>query len=792
MRISANRRLTTILIFFLLEGLITLGWFNRSSILPDLALSIIVFASSVWIIKHQNSVKNRIGVTPLFLLLSAYTLYRFVSIFFAPLPLHAMEAAAPDLFQLILFGVLLVTFREYWKQDELTVSVLIMAGIFTSVNLLILGIRFLQIVQSPGAPLLSTFLAYRLPGGFLLHPNFEAAFLNLVVPFALIRWHQSINRRKRTLWSILILSFLVVEYFCSSRGAWLSLLLSGSVTISMLWLARFEQLGTGINQLRKLITPARIFSALLLIALAAFGFNRLLSFEVEQRAHLPISTARTAIWSIGLDVIRESPWLGSGPGSFHYLSAWFSNIPPGFFLSHAHNVWIQIVAESGIPGLLLALSLAWFIILSIARSWNTRDYGQRIAVVPIAGAMAGLFLHNLVDFTFDVPLISFLFICFLVILDRNVAVQRKLNIKTTAFCVLLMAGSILFLVLAWWNHRGSGLMAEGVAAAKAGSWTKAADLICGAEESSPGYTFYEFQCGLALATLANQTEDVPLLEQAKAMYQHNLRVDPYWPIHRANLAALEFSTGENALAIHELDLASQQATHNVIFRINLGWMYERSGEMHLAANSYEQALLLDPWLVRSSFMRNSAIRRSVTDSFDLSEIGAEDPYKALTGWMFLDNGDYKDAESLFHENIEANPTDAISRAGMALALFYQEGLSEQVTQQIELANFYAEGSYLVQDTAGALALHNGDFAQARAAFLGVYDALSNRNDSVNFYASTYPRPFLPSDAVPQLLSLPVSDGIYQHLLWLADDLEQSDRRDMAVKIRDWIEVQRGA
>ena len=668
MQISINRRMISVFIFILLEGLITLGWFNRSTILPYFSLGLILLVSSLWIIKNRRNLQDQVGIGPFLILLSFYTLYRFISIGFAPLPLHGLEVAAPDLFLLLIFNGLLITFPRYWKQEQLATSIFVMASIFTLVNFLFLGIRFVQIENTPGIPLLSTFLAYRLPGGLLGHPNFEAAFINLVIPFALVCWYQSNNRRNRAMWSIIMLILLVIEYFCSSRGAWLSLLISGSMTISLLWLSRFEKIGIGIKALRKFITPARVCTALLLLAVAAVGFNRLLSFEVEQRAHAPISTARTKIWNIGLDVVRESPWLGSGPGSFHYLSAWFSNIPPGFFLSHAHNVWIQITAESGIPGLLLALAIAVFILLSIVRGWNTREYDQRLAIVPIAGAITGLFFHNLVDFTFDVPLVSFLFICFLVILDRNVTVGRRLQIQVSIFGILLLAGSIFYLVLAGWNYRGSELMQEGVAAAKSGSWTQAATFLCEAGEKAPGYTFYGFQCGLALATLAEHEGNSDFLNAAMEHYRQSLENDPYWPVHWANLAALEFSMGEEERAIDNLSNASQQATRNVILLINLGWMHEQSGKPQLAVETYEKALVLDPWLIRSSFMKKSGIRRALFDPSDGSELVYLAASQALSGWISLDREEYGQAQMLFTQNLQADPLDALSHAGMALTL----------------------------------------------------------------------------------------------------------------------------
>jgi O-antigen ligase/tetratricopeptide (TPR) repeat protein len=790
MKISANRKTIRVLTFILLEGLITLGWFNRSSLLPYLTLGAFLLLSSILILAQRSSLPGQIGISPLLILLSVYTLYRVLSITFAPLPLHGLEVISRDIFLLILFGVLLVSYSRYWGMGEFESSILILAGIFTTVNLIIIGLKFIQILNVSGLPLLPTLLAYRLPGGFLIHPNFEAGFLNLVIPFALVQGYRSGNQRTKTLLTALIFSFLVVEYFCSSRGAWISLLGSGFVTVSLVWLSRFENIGSGIRAFLKLVTPRRIAAAVIVLAIATFCFSQLLAFEVAQRSHSPIATARTGIWKIGLNVVSESPILGSGPGSFHYLSAWFSNIPPGFFLSHAHNVWIQILAESGVPGLLLALGMAAFILRSMIRIWNSKDGGMRMTLIPIAGALTGLVIHNLVDFTFDVPLISFLFICFLVILDRTEPRERSTKLSLATFGFLLLVGSSLYLLLAWWNHRGANLMSEGVAAAREDDWTIAASRICEAEQNAPGYTFYGFQCGLALATAAERNDDAGLLAPAIEVYRYSLLADPYWPVHRANLAALEFKTGETTRAINDLAAASQQAMRNITLLVNLGWMYEQTGQSQLAENTYLQALDLDPWLIRSSYMQNSALRRVLSQSMQsaISEDPALQP--ALFGWLHLDQGEYGQAALVFEHNLELDPADEFSHAGMALALALQDGPSERADQHLDLAAFYSRGSYLLQDAAGLVALIRGEHAKARDYFLTVFEMLRDRNESVNFYANMYPRAFLPGDSVPQLISAPVPGEVFQHLLWLAGELERSGDNEQAAGIRDWVALQR--
>jgi putative inorganic carbon (HCO3(-)) transporter len=121
---------------------------------------------------------------------------------------------------------------------------------------------------------------------------------------------------------------------------------------------------------------------------------------------------RLELWRSSLALIREHPWFGVGPGNFQaayrtrYVlpSAWQE-----FNLEHPHNVYLDHWIRLGLLGLLagLAVQVAFWRTLS-RRSFASPDrpvvgeWGGGLTLA-LAGSMAALLAHGLVDNTLFFP-----------------------------------------------------------------------------------------------------------------------------------------------------------------------------------------------------------------------------------------------------------------------------------------------------------------------------------------------------------------------------------------------------
>lgn len=185
-----------------------------------------------------------------------------------------------------------------------------------------------------------------------------------------------------------------------SRGAWINFALGMGVVT----LLAPQKLFTGV----KLVVGAVVaFWSALQIGLVPAAFaDRLFGFvaqfsDAENLALTPSTFSlleRLAHWQAGLDMAADSLWLGQGFGNYEVVYEDFQDNPMwSEALGHAHNYYINIMAEMGMFGLLAYLfmwgSVFWVTIRVIRRSAPL----ERGVAIGMLGAWVGLAIHHMLD-----------------------------------------------------------------------------------------------------------------------------------------------------------------------------------------------------------------------------------------------------------------------------------------------------------------------------------------------------------------------------------------------------------
>ncbi len=159
--------------------------------------------------------------------------------------------------------------------------------------------------------------------------------------------------------------------------------------------------------------------------------------------HLPGSSAGTSISmrqtivSTSSDVFITFAPTGSGLGTFPKIYPLFENpdLVDRAFINHAHNDYVELAVELGLPGLILTISfLAWW--------WNAV---RRMWVSPaadmfaLAGAVgsASLLVHSLVDYPLRTAAMSSVFAaCLALIIVSRRTVDGETDIRPTRNLVI--------------------------------------------------------------------------------------------------------------------------------------------------------------------------------------------------------------------------------------------------------------------------------------------------------------------------------------------------------------------
>jgi O-antigen ligase len=115
-------------------------------------------------------------------------------------------------------------------------------------------------------------------------------------------------------------------------------------------------------------------------------------------------SARVYIWNSAIQIVRDHPLTGVGMGMFRSSPVRQRYPVPGYeqqVLPHAHNEWLQIAADFGLPGVaiwvLIQGAAAW-LLLRISRTGGAAE--RALAV----GLLGGMLAHGVYALGDAIPL----------------------------------------------------------------------------------------------------------------------------------------------------------------------------------------------------------------------------------------------------------------------------------------------------------------------------------------------------------------------------------------------------
>lgn len=220
--------------------------------------------------------------------------------------------------------------------------------------------------------------------------NTHAAFLNLVALPASAYFLQTIADKtvprhySVVLGTVLFALFLSI-FLTASRGATLSLAISAGLLVAL--------------TLRSV--PRRALVLLLGLLAVAFLVSKIAHGELSERLpQLVQDSPRLIIWESSWNLLQASPWQGIGLGLFYLAYPPYRNPADntgGFF---AHNDYLQIWIETGLPGLLLLLAVlvaASWLFMRALRKTGLRG-GNHLEMTGLFCGLLAVAGHSVVDF----------------------------------------------------------------------------------------------------------------------------------------------------------------------------------------------------------------------------------------------------------------------------------------------------------------------------------------------------------------------------------------------------------
>ncbi|GEM_PF-4979976 len=290
------------------------------------------------------------------------------------------------------------------------------------------------------------------PSATFTNQNFLAGFLSTVLPLSVAFIFITHQKGLKAIFSLLAVLLFISILFTRTRGAWVSVLLG---LVFFFYLVRHD----GLLRKRGIVLVLLLF-AVFTTAIIGLDKNERFSFTERFRSIFNLKDSsnkhRLLMWRSSLDMIKDSPLIGIGIGTFDM------NYPKyqGKYLRleeyanytgstiHAHNEYIETAAETGLLGI---GSLIWLIIAIFKYGMdivNNKERGERLLIFGILSSIATILIYGLFSFPFHMPTTWMLF-WFLIGILGSMTLQPSVKTKYSPVWVRIGIVIIALFLLSW-------------------------------------------------------------------------------------------------------------------------------------------------------------------------------------------------------------------------------------------------------------------------------------------------------------------------------------------------------
>jgi putative inorganic carbon (HCO3(-)) transporter len=249
-----------------------------------------------------------------------------------------------------------------------------------------------KVLDNPTWQIFSTFF----------NPNPLGGFFAMVFPLALSAALVGRATWQKMLWgfcALLVTAAILPTY---SKGAMLAFLISAALYPVLL--------GWRSKRVRRSVEAGMAALAILALLLGAAGWR---SQSVRQRlggalhAQSASNMFRILTWKGTVDLAAAHPWLGIGPGAFKYV---YPKYATAHYVEAAHQNYLQVAAEQGIPGGAIFLWLVVAVLLTGKRALTrASDFRGRALAVGGVCSIVALLVHSFLDYDWYIGAIGLVF-----------------------------------------------------------------------------------------------------------------------------------------------------------------------------------------------------------------------------------------------------------------------------------------------------------------------------------------------------------------------------------------------
>lgn len=441
------------------------------------------------------------------------------------------------------------------------------------------------------------------------NPILLAGYLVMVFPIVIIRYQQEKNIYRVTYYalvSFLVFAALLVTF---SRGGWIAFL------VSVVFLIATQ--GRRLVSSRLLALALSLFAILLIVALVGSAnfsaqpnnpslFERAkLAFKIGEGS---VAT-RLLIWGSALKIIRDSPWLGYGPDTFHLT------YPPRGSLRYAqlvgrwnqpdnaHNYLLQLGSTAGLLGIWSFLSIIIFLTWRGSISLLREKSENKLL---FAGLLTGIIAY-LIHLQFSINVIDSGVTFWLLLGLFYARNSQEITVNKEAFIILALGVLLTVLFISGMTLRF--LLADihflkAEENASFGFLDLAAQEYRRAIELNPYQNLYLVSLGRYYTDLSLRERNKEFFFQAENIYLEGQRRSPQELDNYVFLGDLYLRSGDRETKY--FSLAEEQFKRALVIspywadtHTELGLVYLKTGRFKLASQEFSRSIKIDSWEMRT-------------------------------------------------------------------------------------------------------------------------------------------------------------------------------------------------
>jgi tetratricopeptide (TPR) repeat protein len=391
----------------------------------------------------------------------------------------------------------------------------------------------------------------------------------------------------------------------------------------------------------------------------------LLLRQVQNTTHAQ-GDPRGYIWVVAVDMFKQHPLLGNGPGTYGLEFMRHYSIPPAMLLAHAHNFVLNTLGEMGAAGALALAALTIGIVITLWRAWHKAPVGKRGLTAALIASLVGLAVHSQFDTPETVVMISLLTAVILGLLAGALPGKPAATSDAEARWLSwpLWLGMIAAVGLWGFSNSSYTAFSQGLAASYRSDWQTAAYWMDETVRREPALAFTWFQDGFAHGMLAlnpdGSLRDQRELRTALAAYENGMQLEDANSLNWANLGRLRLAARDEGGAVEAFAQAARLAKNSIVIQLEYVLVLEK-----LQPDAQSRAVYLAALERQRSLYYNLYFNFSMWRQVDLTGFSIPVP-EPMEAWLALEKGELSQAVDLFRTQESGNEPYAYIGLGRAL------------------------------------------------------------------------------------------------------------------------------